>query len=160
MKESEVGGDSFNCTGRPDYVLAFKLRALKGKLKEWRFSTKVHWGHKRKLSYKLFFNSQLQLQPDSVRWEWNLFIKQLEEFDRIQEKRLLSQVEATERVSLQMESENIAKHEEVAWRQRSKALCLKEGDRNTIFFHRNSRSHRKMNTIYKLVVEEGSTKRD
>jgi len=27
---------SFNFTGRPDYILACKLRALKSKLKEWR----------------------------------------------------------------------------------------------------------------------------
>jgi len=27
---------SFNFTGRPDYILACKLRALKSKLKEWK----------------------------------------------------------------------------------------------------------------------------
>lgn len=29
------GWNSFNCEGRPDFILAFKLKALKAKLKEW-----------------------------------------------------------------------------------------------------------------------------
>ncbi|XP_070041457.1 uncharacterized protein [Nicotiana tomentosiformis] len=35
--------DSFSCAGRPDYVLTFKLKALKEKLKDWIKSIQGTW---------------------------------------------------------------------------------------------------------------------
>ena len=43
--------------------------------------------------------------------------------------------------------------EEICWRQKSRVFCIKEGDRNTKFFHRMANSHRRFNSIDKLKVD-------
>ena len=41
----------------------------------------------------------------------------------------------------------LASLEEISWRQKSKALFIKDGDNNTWFFHRIANSHRRTNQI-------------
>ena len=43
--------------------------------------------------------------------------------------------------------------EEICWRQKSRVLCIREGDRNTKFFHRVANSHRRFNSIDRLMVD-------
>ena len=43
--------------------------------------------------------------------------------------------------------------EEICWRQKSRVLCIREGDRNTKFFHRIANSHRRFNYIDRLMVD-------
>ena len=43
--------------------------------------------------------------------------------------------------------------EETFWRQKSRALYVKEGDNNTRFFHRLANSHRRANHIRRVEVD-------
>lgn len=58
------------------------------------------------------------------------------------------------KATLLMDYEEHLKNEEIAWRQRSRALWLKEGDRNTNFFHKVSDAHKKRNNIDQLMTED------
>ncbi|KAL0427273.1 UNVERIFIED_CONTAM: hypothetical protein Slati_2902100 [Sesamum latifolium] len=55
--------------------------------------------------------------------------------------------------------ENLAR-EEMMWKQRSKAEWLREGDKNTAFFHARASERRKKNTIRTLETEAGSLTSD
>lgn len=46
--------------------------------------------------------------------------------------------------------------EEVFWKQRSKVFWLKEGDKNTHFFHAMATSRKRSNSILKLKKDDGS----
>ncbi|XP_074283536.1 uncharacterized protein LOC141608084 [Silene latifolia] len=60
-----------------------------------------------------------------------------------------------ERKALVKEIAELLKQEELFWRQRSRAIWLKEGDRNTKFFHRKATQRKEKNHIAKLVDNEG-----
>ncbi|KAL9690018.1 hypothetical protein QQ045_010411 [Rhodiola kirilowii] len=92
-----------------------------------------------------------------------------EKFGRVGKRirNLKAELEAVRR--LDRDSETIAKEadlvqeidewrlrEEILWRQRSRAEWLREGDRNTSFFHAKASQRRKSNLISKLQNKEGS----
>jgi len=122
--------ESHHCRGRPDYILADKLKYLEGKLKEWSRTSQGNLG----------------LQKQNI-------LSQLTELEVIQDQRQLSDDEIYLRTTLTVEFEENAKKEEVAWRQRSRAIWLKEGDKNTKFFHRTANCHKRYNNIDKLLVD-------
>jgi hypothetical protein len=47
--------------------------------------------------------------------------------------------------------------EDILWRQKSRIQLLKEGDRNTKFFHRSTIQRRHANHITQLITENGKT---
>ena len=49
----------------------------------------------------------------------------------------------------------IMQREEIFWKQRSRIQWLKEGDKNTSFFHRSASIHKRRNNISKLTDEGG-----
>ncbi|KAG5590941.1 hypothetical protein H5410_041455 [Solanum commersonii] len=116
--------------GKPDYVLACKLKALKHKLKEWSKEESGNLGLQRK---KL--------------------LEQLAEMDMERENRVLTEEEITKKAAVLLEYEDLIKKEEIAWRQRSRILWLKEGDKNTKFFHKMANSHRRYNNIDQLMIQ-------
>lgn len=125
--------DSFEVDGRQDCILASKLKALKGKLKEWNLTK----------------HGNLEVNTINI-------LNQISELDLIQEYMCLNEEEAQLKTILFMEFEEVEKikrlQKKIAWRQRSRALWLKEGDRNTKFFKRTANAHKRYNNIDQLVV--------
>jgi hypothetical protein len=70
----------------------------------------------------------------------------------IEQVRVLTEEERLTHTRIKMELETNILFEEISWRQKSRALWLQEGDKNTKFFHRVANSNRRNNTIGKLCV--------
>ncbi|XP_074301898.1 uncharacterized protein LOC141633306 [Silene latifolia] len=66
-----------------------------------------------------------------------------------------SVTEVRERRKAVKEIANLLKQEEIFWKHRSRALWLKEGDRNTKYFHRKACQRKQGNYIEKLVDADG-----
>ncbi|XP_075077018.1 uncharacterized protein LOC142163778 [Nicotiana tabacum] len=120
---------SFEFSGRPDYILACKLKALKGKLKGWNRS----------------YEGNLGLQKSKL-------LSQLADFETTQQLRALTEKESVRKAATLMEIEVQLKNEEMTWRQKSRALWLKEGDRNTKFFHRTANARKRNNNIDQIMI--------
>ncbi|RVW47734.1 Transposon TX1 uncharacterized 149 kDa protein [Vitis vinifera] len=115
--------------GRPSYRLAAKMRGLKHNLKIW---NKEVFGRLEK-------NKAEALQ-------------QVERWDVVEEERALSEEELGHK---KIAKENYSKWvsmEEVHWRQLSREIWLREGDRNTGFFHRMANAHRRVNNLIKIKI--------
>ena len=50
--------------------------------------------------------------------------------------------------------EHLLSLEEISWRQKSRMLCIKEGDNNTKFFHKMANTHKRYNHLSFLEVDE------
>ncbi|XP_059452771.1 uncharacterized protein LOC132183336 [Corylus avellana] len=57
--------------------------------------------------------------------------------------------------TLKLELNSLLEQEELKWRQRAKEHWLKEGDRNTKFFHESANQKRKSSQLYKILDVEG-----
>ncbi|XP_074271510.1 uncharacterized protein LOC141595441 [Silene latifolia] len=66
--------------------------------------------------------------------------------------------EVQERRKVVKEIAELMKQEETFWRQRSRAMWLKDGDKNTSFFHRRATQRKEKNHIAKIVTDDGQIK--
>ena len=71
----------------------------------------------------------------------------------MEESQGLSADERVEMGRIRDELEQATLLEEIRWRQNSRVLFVREGDRNTKFFHRIANSHRRVNSIDRLMVD-------
>ena len=120
---------SFEFRGTHIYVLMEKIKALKVKLKA---------------SNKGVF-SNVDEQKKSV-------LKKVALWDDIESRRPLSDGEREERMGAMEDFKKWAIMEEITWRQKLREIWLKEGDRNTGFFHKMANSHRKRNNIDRIRI--------
>ena len=71
--------------------------------------------------------------------------------DREKERGLVLE-EAEERAKVRAEFKSWALLEEISWRQKSRETLLKEGDKNTSFFHRMANAHRHRNCLNSICI--------
>ncbi|KAJ9685002.1 hypothetical protein PVL29_017148 [Vitis rotundifolia] len=116
-------------SGRASYKLATKLKVLKQNLKIW---NKDVFG-------RLEDNKSAAIQ-------------QVEYWDQVESERRLTE----EEISMKKEAkEGYAKWvnlEEIHWRQASRELWLREGDKNTGYFHRMATAHRRRNSLNRIRI--------
>jgi hypothetical protein len=82
----------------------------------------------------------------------NQLMFDLNEMDAVAEVRPLTGEEYEKKALIAADLERTALLEEISWRQKSKALWLREGDKNTKFFHRLANSNRRYNSISTLSI--------
>ena len=98
------------------------LKALKGDLKHWNKHVFGDFSFRKKC-----------------------LMTELLDIDMKEEMQVLTQVDRDRRVVVKFDIDLLASLEEISWRQKSKALFIKEGDNNTRFFHKLANSHRRPN---------------
>ena len=120
---------SLHFYGSFSFILFAKLKALKGILKAW---NKEVFG-------KIETNKEDALRRVSF-WD-----------DREKERGLALE-EVEEHAKARADFKTWALMEEIYWRQNSRETWLKEGDRNTDFFHRMANAHRRRNCLNNISI--------
>lgn len=75
--------------------------------------------------------------------------------DLIQEQRPLTEDEQLQKALTGYEE--VARNEEIGWRQRFKVQWIKSGDKNTKYFYRVATTHKSFNTIDSLQIDGVNT---
>ena len=120
----------YHFQGTSSFDLAKKLKMLKTNLKKWKV--------------EVFGNVEEQ---GKQLW------KDLVDLENIEESHGLTAEERLELDRIQGELEKASLLEEICWRQESRVLCIREGDKNTKFFHRLVNSHRRFNSNDSPMVD-------
>ncbi|KAG7951253.1 hypothetical protein I3843_13G156700 [Carya illinoinensis] len=118
---------SYMFTGNPSFILACKLKTLKQDLKKW--------------NLEVF---------GSIDNQKNTLMEELQDFEARELTGDLSEEALARKMVVVIELEKVLLMEEISWRQKSRALWLKEGDKCTKFLHKVANSHRRSNTIETL----------
>ena len=120
---------SLHFSGSFSFVLALKLKALKGILRAW--------------------NKEVFSRVDLKKKE---ALSRISFWDDVEKEKELSLEEAEEREKAREDYKKWVDLVEVSWRQKSREIWLKEWDRNTGFFHRMANSHRRRNSISSIRI--------
>ena len=115
--------------GSYSFILSAKLKALKGILKTWN---------------REVFGLVETNKKDALR--------RVTYWDDLEMERELNLEEVEERVKAKADFKQWALAEEISWRQKSRETWLKEGDRNTGFFHRTANAHRRRNFVNSIRI--------
>ncbi|XP_035542099.1 uncharacterized protein LOC118344807 [Juglans regia] len=76
--------------------------------------------------------------------------------EMIQELQRINQGDFNDTIKgYQREVNQLLAEEEIKWRQRAKQLWLKEGDKNTSYFHKCASQRKKNNSIHQIANERG-----
>ncbi|XP_077252938.1 uncharacterized protein LOC143892304 [Tasmannia lanceolata] len=113
-----------------DFIIGEKLRFVKKRLKEWN-SLRLEAIHERKL------------------WLQN----RIRVISLADEERLASEDNLNELGKVKEEHKGLLLQEEISWRQKSRVNWLKEGDKNTAYFHNMASARRRNNRIEALEVK-------
>ncbi|XP_075636474.1 uncharacterized protein LOC142608662 [Castanea sativa] len=116
--------------GTSSYVFAKKLKAFKEDIIQWNRQEFGNVGRRKKE-----------------------LVGALELLDAKEGVLELTETERKEKVELRSQVEHLLSLEEISWGQKSRMLCIKEGDNNTKFFHRMANSHRRYNHLRILEVD-------
>ena len=120
-------GGSFS--GSPSFILVEKLKFMKAKLKEWNRNTFGRVGYRK-----------------------NLALEQVEYWDAKEKISRLSLEELEGRKEAREDYKKWVLLEEITWRQKSREMWLKKGDRNTGFFHKMANAHRRRNNVERIKI--------
>ncbi|XP_034688121.1 uncharacterized protein LOC117916277 [Vitis riparia] len=116
-------------SGSASFILAEKLKFMKAKLKEWNRNS---FGR--------------------VEYRKNTALEQMEYWDAKEKTSRLSLEELEARNEAKEEYKKWVLLEEITWRQKSREVWLKEGDRNTGFFHKMANAHRRRNNVDRIKI--------
>ena len=122
--------DGYSFAGSPSFILAQKLKVLKANLKKWNME-----------------------EFSDLAFKKNNLLTELMDLDAREELVGLSDEDQICHLQIKGDIEQLASLEEIPWRQKSRALYVKEGDNNTRFFHRLANSHRNASQIKRIEVD-------
>ena len=115
--------------GSFSYILAAKLKALKGILKSW--------------NMEVFGRVEVKKKEA---------LQRVSCWDSMEKQRELILEEREEKIRAKEEFKSWAVMDEISWRQKSRELWLKDGDKNTGYFHKMANAHRRRNCLGKISI--------
>eukprot|EP00253_Pinus_taeda_P035907 PITA_35907 len=114
------------------HTIQLKLKEIKGKIKKW---------NKEEFGNIMEEKQKLEREMEEI---WQKIILEGRDEERSNEEgRIISQFEERR------------KHEDILWRQKSRIKWLREGERNTKFFHQAMVQNRQRNQIFSIKNAEG-----
>lgn len=129
--------ESFEVEGNASFRLIKKLRLLKEQLKTWKEGRTTN---------------DLKRQKE-------ILLEELERLDKQEIDEGIDEEGRLRRACIKKHLAEVCRWEEIAWRQRSRELWLREGDKNTAFFHRSACVHRSFNFLRRIIIK-GNTLED
>ncbi|XP_057845074.2 uncharacterized protein LOC131054554 [Cryptomeria japonica] len=143
-----------------------KHEGLRGPVSLW-WSQPHSWSGSKDF---IFFKKLQYIKENMKRWNRKVFKNIFIERDRVElnlenlHSRIIgngmSEMKFEEEKMLKKEYAEILAKEETYWRQKSRELWLKEGDRNTIFFHNLVKVRRSLNNFFSITSQDGKILED